>query len=95
VVADGRDVEVHLVEDVDGRLVLRDERLEGRGTDQVAGRGEDRVGVLGPQRLDGTGVLRGAGDVTVGQEPAVEVVGAQDLDLDLTSHVRKNQHPPG
>ena len=50
-----------LVERVDRRLVLRDERLERRGADQVTGGREHRVGVLAPQLLDRTGQHRGAG----------------------------------
>ena len=49
VVAHRRDLEAGLVERVDGRLVVLDERLERRGADQVTGGGEHRVGVLRPR----------------------------------------------
>ena len=46
VVACGRDLEAHGVERVDGRLVVLDEGLEGRGADEVTGGDEHRVRVL-------------------------------------------------
>ena len=82
VVADRGDLEAGLVERVDRRLVVLDERLERRGTDQVTGGGEHRVRVLAAQLLDRTGQHRGTrlGAVGVVGDPAVEVVGAEDLD---------------
>ena len=59
VVARRRDLETGLVQRVDRRLVLRDERLERRGTDQVTGRSEHRVRVRRTQLLDRTGQHRG------------------------------------
>ena len=81
VVARGRHLEAGLVQRVDRRLVVGDERLERRGADQVAGRGEHRVGVLSPQLLDGTRERGGTGlrRGRVVEQPAVEVVGGEHL----------------
>ena len=89
VVADRRDIQAGLVERVDRRLVVGDEGLERRGTDQVTGSSERRVRVLRAQLLDRTGEYSrtcGAGERVVG-DPAVEVVRGQDLHVDRVARV--------
>ena len=79
VVADGRHRQVEGVEDVDRRLVLLHRRGEQAGADVVAGRPHDRVALaaLGAQLLDRARPLD-----RVGVDPAVEVVEAEQVDVD-------------
>jgi hypothetical protein len=93
VVAGGGHVETGRVQRVDGRLVTLDEGLEGRGADQVSTGGEDGgAGEASLELLDGAGELGGArllGTAAgVGQQAAVEVVGAEDLDVGWSSVCR-------
>ena len=84
VVAHRRDLETGLVERVDRRLVVLDERLERRGTDQVTRRSEHRVRVRRTQLLHRTRQHtrhRPTADAGSFDDPTVEVVGAEDLDV--------------
>ena len=82
VVAHGRDVETGRVERVDRRLVVLDERLEGRGTDEVTGGSEDVLGFCSRSFL--TAPASTAAPASAPRrlrQPAVEVVHAEDLEL--------------
>src|SRR5690606_1110667 len=91
VVPDPRDVEVHRVERLDGRLVVEETREGGRAADQVAGSNgqgvlvaDTEVGELGGQVLAATGG-RSARDQwarSARLQVAVVVVERQQLELD-------------
>ena len=82
VVAKGTRFETDLVEHIDGRLVVLDERREGGCSDKVTGTDECGVGVRFLPVVDHATQLRGTGNSPVSLEPAVEVVHREDLDVD-------------
>ncbi len=92
VVPDAADVDAHLVEDVDRRLVVKESRNQRAGADIVTGGDGDGVGVTFPKLLQPGREIDGATRVHATDPPAatgrrtqiaVEVVEPEYLYLDL------------